>query len=349
MSEERIVELDQYAAIVIPTLNRYEHFVECIESLLASPCARYTELYVGVDYPPAEKYVEGNQRIKEYLCDGIEGFAHTYIYNHEINLGADKNIEFLINEVIKTHETFIFTEDDNVFSSNYLEYINRALCEYHSDPSVVAISGYNYPMSKVGSSEEIYFNSTYFAAFGFATWKDKFFKMREEMSVNWIHNVYNNRKFMRLLGKKTPNQFCNFVKAMVEYTTPIEREDGVWKMDMTYGVYMACNNLRMVFPAISKVKNNGYDGSGVNCDVMTFDADKKVSHRNFIPEAQNIDADNRCEKIIAVSASEEQAYLDEVNSFFEIPKSEYVRTYLTYVISRIIGINRVRNIMRKIK
>ena len=40
-----------YYPIVIPTLNRYEHFKKCVESLARNTHADKTELIVGVRLP----------------------------------------------------------------------------------------------------------------------------------------------------------------------------------------------------------------------------------------------------------------------------------------------------------
>lgn len=45
-----------YAPVCIPTLNRYEHLKELIESLQRNPWAQYTDLFIGLDFPPGEKY-----------------------------------------------------------------------------------------------------------------------------------------------------------------------------------------------------------------------------------------------------------------------------------------------------
>ena len=48
-----------YAPIYIPTLCRYEHFKQCIESLAQCEGASETEVYVALDYPAKESHLEG--------------------------------------------------------------------------------------------------------------------------------------------------------------------------------------------------------------------------------------------------------------------------------------------------
>lgn len=48
-----------YAPVIIPTLNRYDHFIKCLESLEKCSGAEYTEVFVALDFPPSNKYIEG--------------------------------------------------------------------------------------------------------------------------------------------------------------------------------------------------------------------------------------------------------------------------------------------------
>ena len=65
--------------VLIPTLDRYEHLKRCVESLTENPEAKDTELFISVDYPPAEKYVEGYEKIRNYVPT-ITGFRDVHLY-----------------------------------------------------------------------------------------------------------------------------------------------------------------------------------------------------------------------------------------------------------------------------
>ena len=60
----------KYAPIIIPTLCRFEHFQRLIESLKCNSWAKYTDVYVGIDYPPIQRYRQGWQRICDYVDNG---------------------------------------------------------------------------------------------------------------------------------------------------------------------------------------------------------------------------------------------------------------------------------------
>ena len=63
------MEIITYAPVLITTLNRYEHFVRCLESLERCTGSENTEVYVALDYPPSEKYKGGWVKISSYLSE----------------------------------------------------------------------------------------------------------------------------------------------------------------------------------------------------------------------------------------------------------------------------------------
>lgn len=48
-----------YAPVLIPTLCRSDHFIRCLESLKKNTWAKYTEVYIAVDYPAKESHWDG--------------------------------------------------------------------------------------------------------------------------------------------------------------------------------------------------------------------------------------------------------------------------------------------------
>ena len=151
-----------YAPVLIPTLNRYEHLRQCLESLSKCTLAEETEVYIALDYPPSDKYVEGWQKTRGYLYSiGNMNFKKIHLIERTENYGTwnpgDKgNAKYLIADISKKYDRYIFTEDDNVFSPCFLEYMNKGLELFKDNDKVFAISGYRwwFPIK--------YENNTYF-------------------------------------------------------------------------------------------------------------------------------------------------------------------------------------------
>ena len=91
-----------YAPVLIPTLNRYEHLRQCLESLSKCTLAEETEVYIALDYPPSDKYVEGWQKTRGYLYSiGNMNFKKIHLIERTENYGTwnpgDKgNAKYLI-------------------------------------------------------------------------------------------------------------------------------------------------------------------------------------------------------------------------------------------------------------
>ena len=155
------VEIKQYAPVIIPTLNRYEHFKRCLESLEECTGAKMTNVYVALDFPPSEKYIEGWKKIDAYLVEKEQsnGFNKLFIIRREQNcgIGHDKsNFSLLRSYVMSLYDRYIVTEDDNVFSPNFLDYINKGLELYKDDMRVLQVCAYNYQIEFPSSYKNNY-------------------------------------------------------------------------------------------------------------------------------------------------------------------------------------------------
>ena len=102
MTEDRKV----FAPVIIPTLCRYEHFKQCIESLSKCTLANQTEVYVGLDYPAKDEHWDGYKKIKSYLASvGNIGFKNLTVIERGRNygLGAAGNFQMLINCILSKY------------------------------------------------------------------------------------------------------------------------------------------------------------------------------------------------------------------------------------------------------
>ena len=108
-----------FAPVIIPTLNRYEHFRKCLESLEACTGAEKTDVYVALDFPPSEKYVEGWKKNDAYLKEKAlnNRFHSLIVYRRETNyfFSGKSNLRTAINDLPDNVNRFILSEDDNVF------------------------------------------------------------------------------------------------------------------------------------------------------------------------------------------------------------------------------------------
>ncbi len=334
--------------VIIITLNRYEHLRRCVESLKKNNLANKTDLYIGLDYPPNFRYEEGYKEVKDYLNKGIDGFQNVTIVQQTENKGMFGNFVSVQEEVYRKYDRFIYTEDDNEFAANYLEYMNLCLEKYEHEDSVLAVSGYSYPIDKKEFRGNVFQCGTYFSASGYGMWKLKEDKMRKHLNKPFFSKLYFDKKFMKKLLNLSRNQYVNMIKGMLEYTPDLISKGEVREVDLAFGLYMVACGKNVVYPVVSKVRNWGYDGTGVNCSRTRIRQNEKMNHRNYLFEKQAIDEDISFTEIVEDTDITQEHINRMLEGYFSISEKEYLKATIAYVFSRRVGIENVQKmIVRK--
>lgn len=295
----------EYAPVIIKTLNRYDHLRQCIESLQKNKGAESTDIYISVDYPPSEKYREGYLKVRKYTEQGITGFHKVHIFYHEKNIGAHENTKFLIKEAEKDFDTYIFTEDDNVFSPCFLTYVNECLEKYADDENIFAICGYSYPVEWERDGVIIK-NTCLFPAWGYATWINRrkqllqFSKEDIQQYMKHFHNAH-------FLYKKNRHLFIEAVHiARNNHYLALNDQKKLKHIDCVMGLYLTMRDKYSLMPTVSMVRNIGCDGSGLNCARITDSRKVNVKEYDFsqqpIDEREEVHLNDY--KIVPISQSE---------------------------------------------
>ncbi len=339
-----------YAPVLIPTLSRYNHFVKCIQTLQENGLAPATELFIGVDYPPSDQYVEGYKAIREYTERGISGFSKVNVIYHTENQGWYANFCELRRMAYERYDRYIFSEDDNVFSKNFLEYMNKCLQKYRDDTDVLAVTGYNYPVDFNLTDANVVRVNTYFSAWGYGIWRDKEVRMNQTISLKYFEQMMSNRKEMSRLRKAAYNQYANFIKGFFGYTDMLIKDEEIRRIDLTYGLYMFFERKSMIFPCVSKVRNDGYDGSGINCSKIEESRFNRGS-RAYFYEKQPIDDDKTFGEPVEAAFGEEGFFSVnlKLSSFFCQSRGERIRVNIAYLLYRIFGRKRVVQLVQRMK
>ena len=272
--------LESYAPVIIPTLNRYNHFRHCLESLEMCTGANLTDVYVGLDYPPSEKYVEGWKQIDKYLQEKVlnHGFKNLIVVRRDYNcgaLGVGSNYDLLTKEVFRYYDSYIFSEDDNIFSPCFLEYINKCLDKYKENKQVTAICGFTHQeMYNIGTKNVFCGQSV--PAYGVGFWKDieEIYNKRE---YGWVfRKLKNNKRYTWRLFKTHPSLVFMLVSMIWE------RAD---YGDLRRCFFNVLDNTFSISPTISLVRNIGGDGSGLHSGyVKGLDQQEILTQEHFEPD-----------------------------------------------------------------
>lgn len=250
-------KLKLYAPVAIATLNRYDHFTRCLESLERCSLAEYTDVYVGLDYPPSEKYIEGWKKIDAYLLEKekTHKFKNLFVRRRDHNCGVanpNSNSSLLLSEIQQKYDRFILTEDDNEFSPNFLEYINWGLDYYKDDPSIFAICGFkNLDTDDIRNN--VYKLNTIFSAWGYGTW----FLKKEKYDILKDHDV------LRRMVQQASIKDIFSSKVLTSSSLLYQIAKKTFHGDVLISL-LPEDEKWCVFPRENKVRNWGWDGTGLH-------------------------------------------------------------------------------------
>lgn len=265
-----------YAPVIIPTLDRFDHLIQCLDSLNMNHNADKTDVYISVDFPPSEKYQEGHDKICQYLDNGVFRFHKIHVFKQKENLGVinnglkkTDNLSFLVDYVSKFYDRWIISEDDNVFSPNFLDFVNLGLEKFKDDMSVLAICGYRYFYNiKYDDNNYIKQNSD-FNAWGVGFWKNRYDKIKSIEAGYLKKIVFNPFKAYKILGHSN-TRMADLIG--LSYKQKFKKADNF------YTIFMINENMYQVMPSVSKVRNIGWDNTGLHCN--GFSEDVIDSHMN---------------------------------------------------------------------
>lgn len=241
------------APIIIFAFNRLDALKNTVASLLKNEEAKDSELFVFVDGPRINKDCEAEKikAVQDYVKT-ICGFKRIeYSFSNE-NKGLGHSIIAGVTEIINRYGKAIVLEDDLIVSSNFLFFMNLGLGVYEKEQRVFSICGYTNKV-KVPKDyhQDVYF-CTRCSSWGWGTWKDRW------NTVDWQLNDWNAVRANRWKFNKWGGSDC--------YKMLRGWHDGKnqsWAIRFCYSQFL--QDKHSLFPIISKVNNNGFDGQGTNC------------------------------------------------------------------------------------
>lgn len=279
------MEIKTYAPVVIPTLNRFEHFTRCLESLERCTGAEYTEVYIALDYPPADKYKGGWEKISIYLSakEGSNNFKAFHVIRRNHNYGVGKeggNAEVLIEDIMQKYDRYIFTEDDNEFSPCFLQYMNKALTKFYDDDDIFLVCGYNIGMAFPNGYDSNYMiTRKYGSPWGMGEWTHKRRRYEQYYSIEKLKSVLRNDALYYKLKKDAPDRLMTLI-------SQIKRNELFG--DGIKGLYSFLEDKYCLVPTLSLVRNWGVDGSGVHAKDKN---DETVRFYEEVTISQELDFD----------------------------------------------------------
>ena len=326
----------QILPIIIPTLCRDVHFVKCIESLKKNGWAKVAAVYVVLDYPCKENHWNGYRKIKEYLEGDFSQFAEFHVIYRTENYGVGRNISPVLLEIRKNYDRYVVSEDDNEFSQNFIEYMYKTLEYYKDDESVLAVTGYTYPLDYLlEEGTSVFLENAVFSMWGTGFWSKKYERVIKEIKEE--RYLVKNFKYAIKSCRFSDSRRADYIT--YAFGTDMNSEDNIiTKMtDIALGIYMQIKGMYQVMPIVSKVRNNGFDGSGVYCQRITVN-NQTSEVRSDTYDYSNQPIDKKENFYIKISNQDNKERIFQImDKFTQIDKKRQKRVKIMYILYSVLG------------
>lgn len=240
------------APIVLFAYDRPEHLRATLEALAANDGAADSDLYAYSDGPKSRERRDAVEAVRERLR-AASGFRSVTLTERPENLGLARSVIAGVSETLERHPAVIVVEDDLVTSRNFLAFVNAALETYEGRQDIFSVTGCNYPLAIPASYSEDAYLSYRGSSWGWGTWRDRW--ARVDWDVRDYDSFVADAREQELF-KRGGDDLPAMLAAQME-----GRLDS-WSIRFDYAHYK--HDAFCVYPVVSKVRNIGFDGSGVH-------------------------------------------------------------------------------------
>lgn len=281
------------APVVVFAYTRLEHLKKTLYSLEKNLFARESDIYIYSDAAKTpdeeEKVIEVRKYIDEFQKTSV--FCNVFVTKADKNKGLACSVIDAVSDIINRFGNVIVVEDDLCVTSDFLEYMNRALDYYEKNENIWSISGYTAFLPSLREYEYDVYLSYRGSSWGWATWKNRWNKV--DWNVSDFEKLKKNKRAIKKLNRGGEDMFKMLSRQM-------EGKIDSWAIRWCY--QQSKENMYTIYPKYSKVLNNGLDGSGEHCCVTdtynTVVSDKRIElcepllNKALLKEFRNVYASN---------------------------------------------------------
>ena len=239
------------APIALFAYNRPAHLGRTLEALRKNELAAQSDLHIFSDGPKSEKDAPMVEAVRASLQD-VTGFRSVTVVQRPANLGLANSIIQGVTDVCHRSGRVIVLEDDMLTSPWFLRFMNEALATYESDPEVISIHGYIYPVRRA-------LPETFFLrgadCWGWATWER-----------GWKHFNPDGTALLAQLEERRQTHAFDFDGAY-GYTAMLRDQiagrNNSWAIRWHASAFLL--DKLTLYPGRSLVQNIGLDASGTHC------------------------------------------------------------------------------------
>lgn len=232
--------------------NRPEHSERLFQSL--SACRRLDEcaLHVYCDAPrdpAAAAQVAATRRVAQAWCERLGGS----LVEREKNLGLAASIAGEVGNHCRRSGKVIVLEDDLMVHPEFINYMLNGLDRYQDADRVYQISGFAFDAPQPPKPQVFFLPFT--CSWGWGTWRRAWqaFDIDVDLSGLPVHE----RKWRRRFDLNGCFHFSDLV------AKGQQGRGDMWAIYWYIAVFQRAG--LALYPRVSLVANNGFDGSGVHC------------------------------------------------------------------------------------
>lgn len=288
------------APIVLFVHNRPDHTRQVIESLLANPLAKESNLFIYSDAAKNHETQEKVLEVRKYIHT-IAGFKNVKIIERKRNFGLAENIIDGVTSIVNQYGKIIILEDDIVVSPAFLSYMNNALTCFEKEKKVWCISAWNYPLDPNPIQEDTFFWRIPHC-WGWGTWDDRWQHYKRD--IQWVENNFTKQDIYEISLHGVSDYWQHYV---------LNRRGKIktWAIFWYLSAYK--NQALTLMPKTSLIKQIGLDNSGTHCssrDPLASDHISTEGPKHYPTEVQ--------ESQIALDAIKDFHIQHQRNVFFRL-------------------------------
>ena len=229
----------------------------CVEALLKNPECSSLDIIFFSDGYKGEHDRDGVLQTRNYI-DNLTGFRNIYKEYRTTNLNASLNFHAGLTYLTNNYDRFIVVEDDLVVTPNFVKYLLDGLDFYQHEATVFCLTGFCFPLKLKNYS----FDSIIayrFNSYGWASWSNR------------LRNVVFDKEGLVKIQSTSPGLKKKLNGEGLDLYRMLNKQINglISAWDIQMQVHIALNNLKVVYPVISKVSNIGFDSdsthtSGIN-------------------------------------------------------------------------------------
>jgi hypothetical protein len=247
--------MTQRAPIIVFGYNRPDHLTQTLTHLAQAQGAAESDLWIFCDGPKPSADRSKIDAVRTVAHDPVwrDRFRSVRVEAAETNKGLARSIIGGVSAVMENAGRAIVVEDDVVVSPDFLAFMNDCLDFYASDASVGSVTGF----SPLGTAPAAYQHDVMAIPRNcsqcWATWTDRWAEVdweARDADKLWRDPVLRRR--FNAAGNDRADRLRRQLAGKID------------SWSIRFGLWQTLSGRHTIYPVENRVRNIGYDGSGVH-------------------------------------------------------------------------------------